>query len=203
MLSLHGVNKSSSGLYRCQILDLDDMTQMEKEVELVVNCKAPGGRGGTGEARSRGNGAPRSPCSRCPALRVPPRHRRGAGADGALLAPERRGQREAELQRTQPRGPGLPVDGREGERHPGSSEGRIFPFPPPRLALGGPVGQVGGSAPWIVPPQQGRKVAEGNQLVLRNLTFETSSNFSCQAVARSVPGLERSKQVAVAVQGKE
>lgn len=46
-------------------------------------------------------------------------------------------------------------------------------------------------------------MAEGNQLVLRNLTFETSSNFSCQVVARSVPGLERSKQVAVAVQGKE
>lgn len=66
-----------------------------------------------------------------------------------------------------------------------------------------PWGGLGGSAPWIVPPQQGRKVAEGNQLVLRNLTFETSSNFSCQAVARSVPGLERSKQVAVAVQGKE
>lgn len=70
MLSLHGVNKSSSGLYRCQILDLDDMMQMEKEVELVVNCKAPGGGTGRG-ARTRGGGAPRLsplPCS----LRVSP-----------------------------------------------------------------------------------------------------------------------------------
>ncbi|KFW85107.1 Basal cell adhesion molecule, partial [Manacus vitellinus] len=39
VLTLHGVNKSSSGLYRCESLDLDDMTQLEKEVELVVNWK--------------------------------------------------------------------------------------------------------------------------------------------------------------------
>ncbi|KFQ37912.1 Cell surface glycoprotein MUC18, partial [Mesitornis unicolor] len=39
VLSLHDVNKSSSGLYRCQTLDLDDMRQLEKDVELVVNWK--------------------------------------------------------------------------------------------------------------------------------------------------------------------
>lgn len=50
--------------------------------------------------------------------------------------------------------------------------------------------------------QQGRKVGEGNQLFLSNLTFETSSNFSCKVMAPSVPGLEQSKQVAVTVQGK-
>ncbi|KFQ51870.1 Cell surface glycoprotein MUC18, partial [Nestor notabilis] len=39
VLNLHDVNKSSSGLYRCQTLDLDDMRQLEKDVELVVNWK--------------------------------------------------------------------------------------------------------------------------------------------------------------------
>ncbi|KFP67847.1 Cell surface glycoprotein MUC18, partial [Cariama cristata] len=39
VLNLHDVNKSSSGLYRCQTLDLDDMGQLEKDVELVVNWK--------------------------------------------------------------------------------------------------------------------------------------------------------------------
>lgn len=42
VLMLHDVNKSSSGLYRCQTLDLDDMTQREGDVELMVNCKAGG-----------------------------------------------------------------------------------------------------------------------------------------------------------------
>ncbi|KGL80618.1 Cell surface glycoprotein MUC18 [Tinamus guttatus] len=41
VLNLHDVNKSSSGLYRCQALDLDDMEQLEKDVELVVNCNSP------------------------------------------------------------------------------------------------------------------------------------------------------------------
>lgn len=50
--------------------------------------------------------------------------------------------------------------------------------------------------------QQGRKVEDGHQLLLSNLTFETSSNFSCRVMAPSVPGLEQSKQVAVTVQGK-
>ncbi|KFQ35653.1 Cell surface glycoprotein MUC18, partial [Merops nubicus] len=39
VLNLHHVNKSSSGLYKCQTLDLDDMRQLEKDVELVVNWK--------------------------------------------------------------------------------------------------------------------------------------------------------------------
>ncbi|NWI86307.1 MUC18 protein, partial [Pitta sordida] len=37
VLNLHGVNKSASGLYKCQSLDLDDGGTLEKEVELVVN----------------------------------------------------------------------------------------------------------------------------------------------------------------------
>lgn len=59
-----------------------------------------------------------------------------------------------------------------------------------------------GSALGDIPSQQDRKVAEGNQLFLRNLTFETSRNFSCKVMAPSVPGLEQSKRVAVAVEGK-
>ncbi|KFO82763.1 Cell surface glycoprotein MUC18, partial [Cuculus canorus] len=39
VLSLNNVNKSSSGLYRCQTLDLDSMKQLEKDMELVVNWK--------------------------------------------------------------------------------------------------------------------------------------------------------------------
>ncbi|KAM9370040.1 cell surface glycoprotein MUC18 isoform 2-T2 [Phaethornis superciliosus] len=50
--------------------------------------------------------------------------------------------------------------------------------------------------------EKGRKVAEGNQLRLSNLTFETSSNYSCRVIAPTVPGLKQSKQVAVAVRGK-
>ncbi|KAM9175468.1 cell surface glycoprotein MUC18 isoform 3-T3 [Mergus octosetaceus] len=126
VLSLHGVNKSSSGLYRCQILDLDDMMQMEKEVELVVNY-----------------------------------------IEGVRVQME----------------PSSPL-------HEGDSV---------RLSCSAH-SPVDLDFQWR--DEKGRKVAEGNQLVLRNLTFETSSNFSCRAVARSVPGLERSKQVAVAVQGK-
>ncbi|KAI6073195.1 Cell surface glycoprotein MUC18 [Aix galericulata] len=126
VLSLHGVNKSSSGLYRCQILDLDDMMQMEKEVELVVNY-----------------------------------------IEGVHVQME----------------PSSPL-------HEGDSV---------RLSCSAH-SPVDLDFQWR--DEKGRKVAEGNQLVLRNLTFETSSNFSCRVVARSVPGLERSKQVAVAVQGK-
>ncbi|KFU87337.1 Cell surface glycoprotein MUC18, partial [Chaetura pelagica] len=39
VLDLHHVTKNSSGLYKCQTLDLDDMRQMERDVELVVNWK--------------------------------------------------------------------------------------------------------------------------------------------------------------------
>lgn len=42
VLMLHNVNKSSSGLYKCQTLNLDEMTQHEGDVELMVNCKAGG-----------------------------------------------------------------------------------------------------------------------------------------------------------------
>ncbi|KFP84651.1 Cell surface glycoprotein MUC18, partial [Apaloderma vittatum] len=41
VLKLNNVTKSSSGLYRCQTLGLDDMRQLEKDVELVVNCNSP------------------------------------------------------------------------------------------------------------------------------------------------------------------
>ena len=54
-----------------------------------------------------------------------------------------------------------------------------------------------------LPSQRGRKVAEGNQLFLSNLTFETSDNFSCKVVAPSVPGLEQSKQVSMVRAGVE
>lgn len=76
---------------------------------------------------------------------------------------------------------------------------------PPSLCRGGRAEPLGGGAPGAqgdVPSQQGRKMVEGNQLLLSNLTFETSSNFSCRVMAPSVPGLEQSKQVAVTVQGK-
>ncbi|KFO61649.1 Cell surface glycoprotein MUC18, partial [Corvus brachyrhynchos] len=39
VLNLHDVNKSSSGTYRCQSLDLDDLSQKEEDVDLVVNWK--------------------------------------------------------------------------------------------------------------------------------------------------------------------
>ncbi|KAM6238155.1 cell surface glycoprotein MUC18 isoform 2-T2 [Porphyrio hochstetteri] len=126
VLTLHGVNKSSSGLYRCQTLDLDDMRQMEKDVELVVNY-----------------------------------------IEGVRVQME----------------PSSPL--REGDSVKLSCDAHS------PVAL---------DYQWR--DEKGRKVAEGNQLFLSNLTFETSSNFSCKVMAPSVPGLEQSKQVAVAVQGK-
>lgn len=42
ILNLHDVNKSSSGTYMCQSLDLDDMSQKEETVDVVVNCKREG-----------------------------------------------------------------------------------------------------------------------------------------------------------------
>ncbi|XP_010287390.1 PREDICTED: LOW QUALITY PROTEIN: cell surface glycoprotein MUC18, partial [Phaethon lepturus] len=126
VLNLHDVNKSSSGLYRCQTLDLDDMRQLEKDVELVVNY-----------------------------------------IEGVRVKME----------------PSSPLQ--EGDSVRLSCDAHS------PVAL---------DYQWR--DEKGRKVAEGNQLVLSNLTFETSSNFSCKVIARSVPGLEQSKQVAVAVQGK-
>ncbi|KAM6043404.1 cell surface glycoprotein MUC18 isoform 2-T2 [Chlamydotis macqueenii] len=126
VLNLHDVNKSSSGLYRCQTLDLDDMRQMEKDVELVVNY-----------------------------------------IEGVRVKME----------------PSSPLQ--EGDSVKLSCDAHS------PVAL---------NYQWR--DEKGRKIAEGNQLFLSNLTFETSSNFSCKVIAPSVPGLEQSKQVAVAVQGK-
>lgn len=42
VLRLHDVNKTNNGTYRCQSLDLDDMSQIEEDVDLVVNCKREG-----------------------------------------------------------------------------------------------------------------------------------------------------------------
>ncbi|NWR80370.1 MUC18 protein, partial [Centropus unirufus] len=126
VLNLHNVTKSSSGLYRCQALDLDDMKQLEKEVELVVNY-----------------------------------------IEGVHVEKE----------------PSTPVV--EG----GSVKLSCDAHSPVALDY-----------QWS--DAKGREVGQGNQLFLKNLTFETSSSFSCKVVAPSVPGLERSKQVAVAVQGK-
>ncbi|XP_054251509.1 cell surface glycoprotein MUC18 [Indicator indicator] len=126
VLNLHDVNKSSSGLYRCQTLDLDDLRQLEEDVELVVNY----------------------------------------------------------------------IEGVHVNMEPSSTlhEGDSV-----RLSCDAH-SPVDLDYHWR--DEKGKKVAEGNQLFLSNLTFETSSNFSCKVVAPSVPGLERSKQVAVAVQGK-
>ncbi|XP_071432390.1 cell surface glycoprotein MUC18 isoform X1 [Pithys albifrons albifrons] len=126
VLNLHGVNKSSSGLYKCQTLDLDDMTQLEKEVELVVNY-----------------------------------------IEGVRVEME----------------PSSPV--REGSSVTLSCDAHS------PVAL---------DYQWR--DEKGKKVAEGNQLFLSNLTFETPNNFSCKVVAPSVPGLEQSKEVTVAVHGK-
>ncbi|NXD88310.1 MUC18 protein, partial [Halcyon senegalensis] len=126
VLNLHDVNKSSSGLYRCQTLDLDDMRQLEKDVELVVNY-----------------------------------------IEGVSVTME----------------PSSPLQ--EGDSVRLSCDA----YSPVALDY-----------QWR--DAKGKKVAEGNQLFLSNLTFETSSNFSCKVIAPSVPGLEQSKQVAVAVQGK-
>ncbi|NXG78860.1 MUC18 protein, partial [Baryphthengus martii] len=126
VLNLHDVNKNSSGLYRCQTLDLDDMRQLEKDVELVVNYIEG----------VQVNMEPSSPLWEGDSVRL--------SCDAYSPVPLDYQWRDA----------------------------------------------------------KGRKVAEGNQLFLNNLTFETSSNFSCKVMAPSVPGLEQSKQVAVAVQGK-
>ncbi|NXE99575.1 MUC18 protein, partial [Menura novaehollandiae] len=126
VLMLHDVNKSSSGTYRCQTLDLDDMKQLEKDVELVVNY-----------------------------------------IEGVRVKME----------------PSSPL--REGDSVTLSCDAHS------PVAL---------HYQWR--DEKGRKVAEGNQLFLSNLTFETSNNFSCKVMAPSVPGLEQSKQVSVAVQGK-
>ncbi|NXG36817.1 MUC18 protein, partial [Dromaius novaehollandiae] len=126
VLNLQDVKKSSSGLYRCQTLDLDDMKQMEDDVELVVNY-----------------------------------------IEGVSVKME----------------PSSPVGEGDSVRLSCNADSPV--------AL---------DFQWR--DAKGRKVAEGKQLLLSNLTFETSSNFSCKVTAHSVPGLEKSKQVAVPVEGK-
>ncbi|NWV18801.1 MUC18 protein, partial [Origma solitaria] len=126
VLNLHDVNKSSSGTYRCQSLDLDDMSQKEEDVDLVVNY-------------IEGVRVKMDPSS---TLRE---------GDSVTLSCDAHSPVALDYQ-------------------------------------------------WS--NEKGEKVADGNQLSLSNLTFESSNNFSCKVMAPSVPGLERSKQVSVAVQGK-
>ncbi|NWV95555.1 MUC18 protein, partial [Machaerirhynchus nigripectus] len=126
VLNLHDVNKSSSGTYRCQSLDLDDMTQREEDVNLVVNY-----------------------------------------IEGVHVKME----------------PSSTL--REGDSVTLSCDAHS------PVAL---------NYQWR--DGKGRKVAEGNRFVLSNLTIETSKTFSCMVVAPSVPGLEQSKQVSMAVEGK-
>ncbi|NXH85280.1 MUC18 protein, partial [Edolisoma coerulescens] len=126
VLNLHDVNKSSSGTYKCQSLDLDDMTQKEEDVNLVVNY-------------IEGVRVKMEPSS---ALRE---------GDSVTLSCDAHSP------------VALNYQWRDGK---------------------------------------GRKVAEGNQLFLKNLTIETSNTFSCKVMAPSVPGLEQSKQVSMAVKGK-
>ncbi|NXI05327.1 MUC18 protein, partial [Pachycephala philippinensis] len=126
VLNLHDVNKSSSGTYRCQSLDLDDMSQKEEDVDLVVNY-----------------------------------------IEGVRVKME----------------PSSTL--REGDSVTLSCDAHS------PVAL---------NYHWS--DGKGRKVADGNQLFLPNLTIETSETFSCKVMAPSVPGLEQSKQVSMAVEGK-
>ncbi|NWU22469.1 MUC18 protein, partial [Dyaphorophyia castanea] len=126
VLNLHDVNKSSSGTYRCQSLDLDDLTQREEDVNLVVNY-----------------------------------------IEGVRVKME----------------PSSPL--REGDSVTLSCDAHS------------PVALI---YQWS--DGKGTKVADGNRLFLSNLTVETSKTFSCRVMAPSVPGLEQSKQVSMAVEGK-
>ncbi|NXA77900.1 MUC18 protein, partial [Thryothorus ludovicianus] len=126
VLNLHDVNKSSNGTYKCQSLDLDDMSQREEAVDLIVNY-------------IEGVRVKMEPSS---ALRE---------GDNVTLS----------------------------------------------CAAHSPVGL---KYQWR--DEKGKKLVEGNQLVLKNLTFENSNTFSCKVMAPSVPGLEQSKKVSLAVEGK-
>ncbi|NXC80859.1 MUC18 protein, partial [Cercotrichas coryphoeus] len=126
ILNLHDVNKSSSGTYKCQSLDLDDLSQKEEAVDLVVNY-----------------------------------------IEGVRVKME----------------PSSTI--REGETVKLSCDAQS---------------PVGLQYQWN--NEKGDKVGDGRQLTLRNVSFETSNTFSCKVMAPSVPGLEQSKKVSVAVQGK-
>ncbi|XP_056365666.1 cell surface glycoprotein MUC18 isoform X2 [Oenanthe melanoleuca] len=126
ILNLHDVNKSSSGTYKCQSLDLDDMSQKEEAVDLVVNY-----------------------------------------IEGVRVKME----------------PSSAVH--EGETVKLSCDAQS---------------PVGLQYQWN--NEKGEMVGDGRQLTLRNVSFETSNTFSCKVMAPSVPGLEQSKKVSVAVKGK-
>ncbi|NXD98795.1 MUC18 protein, partial [Chaetorhynchus papuensis] len=126
VLNLRDVNKSSSGTYRCQSLDLDDMSQKEEDVDLVVNY-----------------------------------------IEGVRVKME----------------PSSNL--REGDSVKLSCDAHS------PVAL---------NYQWR--DGKGKKVGDGKQVILNNLTFETPNTFSCKVMAPSVPGLEQSKQVAVTVEGK-
>ncbi|XP_030920312.1 cell surface glycoprotein MUC18 [Geospiza fortis] len=126
VLRLHDVNKTNNGTYRCQSLDLDDMSQIEEDVDLVVNY-----------------------------------------IEGVHVKME----------------PSSTL--REGDSVTLSCDA----YSP-----------VGLKYQWR--DDKGKKVGEGNQLLVKNLTFEKSNTFSCKVMAPSVPGLEQSKKVSVAVEGK-
>ncbi|NXP77675.1 MUC18 protein, partial [Ramphastos sulfuratus] len=127
VLNLHDVDKNSSGLYRCQVLDLDDMRVLEEDVELTVNY-----------------------------------------IEGVHVNME----------------PSSALHEGDSVRLTCDAHSPVY-------------------LDYHWRDEKGRKIAEGNQLFLSNLTFETSSNFICKVMAPSVPGLEQSKLVAVAVEGKK
>ncbi|NWZ70754.1 MUC18 protein, partial [Acrocephalus arundinaceus] len=126
VLNLYDVNKSSNGTYRCQSLDLDDMSQIEEDVDLVVNY-----------------------------------------IEGVRV-------------KTEPSSTLL-----EGQNVTLSCDA----YSP-----------VGLTYQWR--DEKGKMLVEGNLLVLKNVTFENSNTFSCKVMAPSVPGLEQSKKVSLAVKGK-
>ncbi|NXR49752.1 MUC18 protein, partial [Hippolais icterina] len=126
VLNLHDVNKSSNGTYRCQSLDLDDMSQIQEDVDLVVNY----------------------------------------------------------------------IEGVHVKTEPSSTllEGQNVTLSCDAYS------PVGLTYQWR--DEKGKMLVEGNRLVLKNVTFENSNTFSCKVMAPSVPGLEQSKKVSLAVQGK-
>ncbi|NWI81394.1 MUC18 protein, partial [Dryoscopus gambensis] len=126
VLNLHNVNKSNSGTYTCESLDLDDMIQREENVNLVVNY-----------------------------------------IEGVRVKME----------------PSSTL--REGDSVTLSCDAHS------PVAL---------KYQWW--DEKGQRLGEGNRLFLSNLTVETSKTLSCKVMAPSVPGLEQSKQVSMAVEGK-
>ncbi|KAF4796647.1 melanoma cell adhesion molecule [Turdus rufiventris] len=126
ILNLHDVNKSSSGTYMCQSLDLDDMSQKEETVDVVVNY----------------------------------------------------------------------IEGVHVKMEPSSTvrEGESVKL------ICGAQSPVDLKYQWR--DEKGKELGDGRQLTLENLTFETPNTVSCKVMAPSVPGLEQSKKVSVAVEGK-